>query len=485
MTKAQKNKVKLNDWVSVKDYGAKGDGVTDDTSALQSAISGAIAAGKSLKIPAGTYLYSSLSPVVTNNFEIQGDSSVNTVLRCTGSGVALTLGSNAGFTQGLNLKNVTIQGNSSTTNIVNAIAIARCQWNDVNVREANGTAGVGFRFQGVQLSRFEGLMCSQDRQAMTNAPEEGIQIEALSPFGNSSNNTFVNCYFEGAGNVTNTIEVGIRMSGGDQNTFIGGSPESCGTWGLLIASNCRYNTFINVGFENLAADGGDYADGGESTKFINCYSSEKAVFQGRQCTVDGGYYERLQVDPGALRTRISNVTINAWTTGAGGLFDSGTGTQTKSVYDLDAGAFISEIFPRFLANVPSTVTNQTGNGAQATVGFSEIYDDNNNFASNTFTAPVTGRYQLNANVALDALSTAATLVSLRIVTSNRTYLLQKGLNPKAGGLQTAISNSVVVDMDAGDTATVTIQVDGMAGNTVSIIGNASTMWTTFSGHLVS
>ena len=54
---------KLQDSVSVKDFGAIGDGAADDTMAITNALAAALANGYSIKFPAGTYL-------VTNGFVV-------------------------------------------------------------------------------------------------------------------------------------------------------------------------------------------------------------------------------------------------------------------------------------------------------------------------------------------------------------------------------------------------------------------------------
>lgn len=55
------------DTVSVKDFGAKGDGVTDDTSAIQAAIDSTSSANQRLLLPAGTYISTTLS-LKTNTY---------------------------------------------------------------------------------------------------------------------------------------------------------------------------------------------------------------------------------------------------------------------------------------------------------------------------------------------------------------------------------------------------------------------------------
>lgn len=59
------------DVVNVRDFGAKGDGVTDDTDAIQMAADEAV--GKSLYIPSGRYLLSSSSVRLPSNIHVFGD----------------------------------------------------------------------------------------------------------------------------------------------------------------------------------------------------------------------------------------------------------------------------------------------------------------------------------------------------------------------------------------------------------------------------
>lgn len=67
---------KFQEMVSVKDFGATGDGVTDDTVAIQAAIT--VSGGKTLYFPAGTYIVSAIITLVSNT-ALYGNPGVTTL----------------------------------------------------------------------------------------------------------------------------------------------------------------------------------------------------------------------------------------------------------------------------------------------------------------------------------------------------------------------------------------------------------------------
>jgi hypothetical protein len=141
--------------------------------------------------------------------------------------------------------------------------------------------------------------------------------------------------------------------------------------------------------------------------------------------------------------------------------------------------------PSFSAYNSATDANVTGNAVVATVDFDvELWDTAANFAADTFTAPVTGKYLLTTRVTLDSLTAVNTDGVLKIVTSNRSY--SKAFNPgnmeALGALgECTIDMTVIADMDAADTATVTIQVY-QGGQTIGVSGSGAGEKTMFSGY---
>lgn len=76
---------KLSEYVSVKDFGAVGDGVVDDTAAIQAAIDYVFSAnGGEVYVPFGTYICSS-TITLKNNVKIYGDGPKVSILEFTGA----------------------------------------------------------------------------------------------------------------------------------------------------------------------------------------------------------------------------------------------------------------------------------------------------------------------------------------------------------------------------------------------------------------
>ena len=144
-----------------------------------------------------------------------------------------------------------------------------------------------------------------------------------------------------------------------------------------------------------------------------------------------------------------------------------------------AGEVTKPLQPAFSVN-PSSTQSNLANNTQIAFG-TENFDVGSNFASNTFTAPITGKYQLNLQLRLNDIDSAASYIFVQVQTSNRNY--QSIFDPGEfnGDLTYFYMHiSAVADMDASDTASVHFyQPDGTAQTDVETGG------TNFSGCLLA
>ena len=135
----------------------------------------------------------------------------------------------------------------------------------------------------------------------------------------------------------------------------------------------------------------------------------------------------------------------------------------------------------------SAINNTAGQNNMATNTYhtvvfgGEIFDQGSDFTNNTFTAPVTGRYQFNVKIRLYQLDTAATYYQSILVTSNRAYELGL-LSPKftSDFEYFTFTTSILADMDAADTAYV--QFYQHLGSAQTDLQQANAI---FSGYLVA
>ena len=155
---------------------------------------------------------------------------------------------------------------------------------------------------------------------------------------------------------------------------------------------------------------------------------------------------------------------------------SGSITQRMKIHS--EGYVTMPTQPAFLAR-PSVGQTNLPNGVTTVIFDTEIFDQNSDFASNTFTAPVAGKYHLDANLWLEQVDTAINYLYLRILTSNRNY--NDIISPRFSSDPTYwnFQCSVLADMDAGDTASVLYSQSGTSAQVD--IGDKSF----FSGYLVA
>jgi hypothetical protein len=165
----------------------------------------------------------------------------------------------------------------------------------------------------------------------------------------------------------------------------------------------------------------------------------------------------------------------------------GSALGTTSYMNINAdGSITKPLQPAFLVKPSSTQTN-FNQGQTITIDFgTEVFDNNGDFSSNTFTAPVTGRYALQFAIQINDISNqdSSTYYYIEMNTSNRPYYnlssIDQAVGSSAGQYYFTLSASCLADMDANDTVTCRVVQGGTSGTGPSDISNNSH----FSGFLV-
>ena len=159
--------------------------------------------------------------------------------------------------------------------------------------------------------------------------------------------------------------------------------------------------------------------------------------------------------------------------------------ETREVVKIDHDGIVTKpLQPSFMVYKASNDQNNfaAGNASVVVTWPTEAFDIGSNFASNTFTAPVTGKYLLTAKLRVSDVDNASQYYILKLVTSNGDCFDLFDSNVYSSDLDfLTLQVTTVQDMDANDTAQVQITQQGGTAQS-GILG--SRHYSNFSGYLL-
>jgi hypothetical protein len=231
--KADKARLPFN----VKDYGATGDGTTDDTAAIAAAHTAAKAVKGEVFFPPGNYLHTGDLTVDTDYMAYAG---VGQNSKITFAGGGLVLDGTAIHRFGITARDLRIVRTGSAGP---AISLAG---------NGSGTGVVDWHFSNVAVY--------------------GSTGDCLTVQG-SYIGTFVGCTFRGGAGtgvkITDDPGAGPGHTSGNLITFVGGEIQGCAAGAYL--ENCLGVNFFGVGIEGHTTSGVEIYRGGSGYGFFGCY----------------------------------------------------------------------------------------------------------------------------------------------------------------------------------------------------------------------
>jgi len=191
-------------------------------------------------------------------------------------------------------------------------------------------------------------------------------------------------------------------------------------------------------------------------------------------TNDGGFKSILRQQGNDFEIRGSSGTTKIYTGNADG--DSST---ARLIIDAN-GHVTMPTQSAFCVTKDGNLSNLSINASTTVTWQTERFDQNSDFSSNTFTAPVTGKYAFHVILYFLQVDADAAYVESILVTSNDAY--SSIFNPTSFDADSAyhtIQINVIADMDANDTAYVRVYLNNTGAAQMDI--NADSF---FSGALI-
>ena len=131
----------------------------------------------------------------------------------------------------------------------------------------------------------------------------------------------------------------------------------------------------------------------------------------------------------------------------------GSTLGTTSHMVIDANGVVTKPLQTYFKVTKNADQSNFATGTNVVVTWeTEDFDVGSNFASNTFTTPVTGIYLFHLSLRLDQLETASNYFSASINTSNREYRWIEHFPTISDKSYFTVHVTAIIDMDAGDTA---------------------------------
>lgn len=289
---------------------------------------------------------------------------------------------------------------------------------------------------------------------------------------NTSSGTFTGAITASSGTFTNNLTAGnVTASSG---TFTGG----------VSASSVTVTNNISAG--NVSASSGTFTGAVSASSATISNNLNVGTLTGSSGTFTGPV-------SGSSASFTNNVTAGSLTATSTATLQTATITSSLTVGSstsltvLNSKSITRPNMPAFSAVSTAGQASVTGNTTAVTVAFqTELYDRGDDFAGNTFTAPVTGVYAFSGAVEATALTSNHTSVTLHLVTTTTTYLVGSVALSTADAVYGVRSLPFATSalMTSGNTATMRLTVSGASGGAGVAGSAAATPLSWFTGHLI-